>query len=70
MFLFVSLAPLWRRVFVVKILSVNRFLDAHKDNWQRLENLLDMMKLTGIRGLSRMEVREFGDLYRRAAAKA
>jgi len=53
---------------VVKILVVNRFLDAHKDNWQRLEDLLDMMKLTGIRALSRVEVREFGELYRRAAA--
>jgi uncharacterized membrane protein SpoIIM required for sporulation len=47
---------------------VNRFLDAHKDNWRRLEGLLDMMKLTGIRALSRVEVREFGELYRRAAA--
>src|SRR5438309_11996327 len=27
-----------------------------------------MMKGTGLRGLSRMEVREFGELYRRAAA--
>ncbi|MFL6374978.1 MAG: stage II sporulation protein M [Pyrinomonadaceae bacterium] len=47
---------------------MNRFLDTHKDNWQRLEDLLEMMKLTGFRGLSRMEVREFGELYRRAAA--
>src|SRR3954454_928776 len=47
---------------------MNRFLDDHKDNWRRLEDLLDMMKITGIRGLSRMEVREFGELYRRAAA--
>lgn len=47
---------------------MNRFLDTHKDNWRRLEDLLDMMKLTGIRGLSRVEVREFGELYRRAAS--
>ena len=47
---------------------MNRFLDAHKDNWRRLEDLLDMMKVTGIRALSRVEVREFGELYRRAAA--
>jgi len=47
---------------------VNRFLDQKKDNWQRLEDLLEMMKVSGIRALSRMEVREFGDLYRRAAA--
>ena len=52
----------------MKILLVNRFLDAHKDNWRRLEDLLDMMKVTGIRALSRVEVREFGELYRRAAA--
>jgi uncharacterized membrane protein SpoIIM required for sporulation len=56
------------RAFVVKILLVNRFLDDHKDNWRRLEDLLDMMKVTGIRALSRIEVREFGELYRRAAA--
>jgi uncharacterized membrane protein SpoIIM required for sporulation len=47
---------------------VNRFLDQHKDNWRRLEDLLSMMSGTGLRGLSRMEVREFGELYRRAAA--
>lgn len=47
---------------------VNRFLDQHKDNWQRLEDLLSMMTGGGLRGLSKMEVREFGELYRRAAA--
>lgn len=47
---------------------MNRFLDQHKDNWQRLEDLLDMQSGKGLRGLSRMEVREFGDLYRRAAS--
>lgn len=47
---------------------MNRFLDQHKDNWQRLEHLLDMQSGKGLRGLSRMEVREFGDLYRRAAS--
>lgn len=47
---------------------VNRFLDQHKDNWQRLEDLLSMMSGTGLRGLSRIEVREFGELYRRAAS--
>jgi uncharacterized membrane protein SpoIIM required for sporulation len=48
--------------------NVNRFLRDEKDNWRRLEDLLEMMKGTGLRGLSRMEVREFGELYRRAAA--
>lgn len=47
---------------------MNRFLDQHKDNWRRLEDLLEMQKVSGLRGLSRMEVREFGELYRRAAA--
>lgn len=46
---------------------MNRFLDQHKDNWKRLEDLLEMQG-GGLRGLSRMEVREFGELYRRAAA--
>jgi uncharacterized membrane protein SpoIIM required for sporulation len=47
---------------------VNIFLKDEKDNWRRLEDLLGMMKGTGLRGLSRMEVREFGELYRRTAA--
>ncbi|MBK8302386.1 MAG: stage II sporulation protein M [Chloracidobacterium sp.] len=47
---------------------MNRFLDQNKDNWQRLEDLLSMHHGTGLRGLSRMEVREFGELYRRAAS--
>lgn len=47
---------------------MNRFIDENKDNWQRLENLLDIMGIASINGLSRAEVREFGELYRRAAA--
>ena len=47
---------------------INRFLDQKKDNWQRLEDLLSMQQGGSLRGLSRMEVREFGDLYRRAAS--
>src|SRR5689334_3491878 len=47
---------------------MNRFLKDEKDNWRRLEDLLDMMRGSGLRGLSRMEVREFGELYRRAAS--
>jgi uncharacterized membrane protein SpoIIM required for sporulation len=47
---------------------VKRFLDDRKDNWQRLEELLAMQQGIGLRGLSRMEVREFGELYRRAAS--
>src|SRR5438105_13136673 len=47
---------------------MNRFLDEHKDNWRRLEDLLEMLSGTRLRALSKMEVREFGELYRRAAA--
>src|SRR5438034_634540 len=47
---------------------MNRFIRNEKDNWQRLEDLLGMLRGTGLRGLSRMEVREFGELYRRAAS--
>ncbi len=47
---------------------MNRFLDDHKNNWQRLEDLLTMLSGSGLKGLSRVEVREFGELYRRAAS--
>lgn len=47
---------------------MSRFINERKDNWQKLEYLLSMLSGTSLRGLSRMEVREFGELYRRAAA--
>ena len=47
---------------------MNPFLEQKKDNWQRLEHLLSMQQGIGLRGLSKMEVREFGELYRRAAS--
>ena len=47
---------------------MNRFLSGHKNNWERLEDLLSMLTGNSLRELSRMEVREFGELYRRAAA--
>jgi uncharacterized membrane protein SpoIIM required for sporulation len=47
---------------------MNRFIDERKDNWQRLEDLLGLLHGTSLRGLSKVEVREFGELYRRAAA--
>lgn len=47
---------------------MNRFIDEKKDNWRRLEDLLGLLAGSSLRGLSRMEVREFGRLYRRAAA--
>jgi uncharacterized membrane protein SpoIIM required for sporulation len=47
---------------------MNRFIDERKDNWQRLEDLLGLLRGTSLKGLSKAEVREFGELYRRAAA--
>ncbi len=47
---------------------MNRFLEEKKDNWQRLEDLLTILSGSSLRSLSRVEVREFGELYRRAAA--
>lgn len=46
---------------------MNRFIIERKDNWQRLEGLLLILEVSGLSGLSRAEVREFGELYRRAA---
>ena len=47
---------------------MNRFIDERKDNWQRLEDLLGLLQGTSLKGLTKMEVREFGELYRRAAS--
>lgn len=46
---------------------MNRFVEEKKDNWQRLEDLLGLLGASSLRGLSRVEVREFGELYRRTA---
>lgn len=47
---------------------MNRFISERKNNWQRLEDLLSILEVSSLRGLSKMEVREFGELYRRAAS--
>src|SRR5262245_35279701 len=47
---------------------MNRFIDERKDNWQRLEDLLGLLQGTSLKNLTKMEVREFGELYRRAAS--
>src|ERR1700759_4377483 len=47
---------------------MNRFIDDRKNNWQRLEDLLTIAESATLRGLAKAEVREFGELYRRAAA--
>lgn len=46
---------------------MSRFTDDRKNNWERLEDLLSILDASSLRGLSKMEVREFGELYRRAA---
>ena len=46
---------------------MNRFITERKDNWERLEDLLSILETSPLRGLPRAEVREFGELYRRAA---
>lgn len=46
---------------------MSRFINDRKNNWERLEDLLSMIEGASLRGLSRAEVREFGELYRRAA---
>ncbi len=47
---------------------MSRFINERKSNWKRLEELLAKTDgVTGLRGLPRAEVRELGDLYRRAA---
>lgn len=47
---------------------IDRFLEQKKGNWQRLEDLLGMLRGNSLRKLTKLEVREFGELYRRAAA--
>jgi uncharacterized membrane protein SpoIIM required for sporulation len=47
---------------------MSRFVNERKNNWQRLEDLLSIVESSPLRGLSKAEVREFGELYRRAAA--
>jgi uncharacterized membrane protein SpoIIM required for sporulation len=47
---------------------MSRFINERKDNWQRLEDLLSLVRGSSLRGLSKIEVREFGELYRRTAS--
>jgi uncharacterized membrane protein SpoIIM required for sporulation len=47
---------------------MSRFINERKNNWERLENLLTLADAGTLRGLSKAEVREFGELYRRAAS--
>lgn len=46
---------------------MSKFIAERKNNWQRLEELLENLQGNSLRKLTRAEVREFGELYRRAA---
>jgi uncharacterized membrane protein SpoIIM required for sporulation len=47
---------------------MSRFVNERQSNWKRLEELLGKTEgVSGLRGLPRAEVRELGELYRRAA---
>src|ERR1700692_657582 len=46
----------------------DRFIDQHKTNWQRLEELLKVLDNSSLRRLHREEVRELGRIYRRTAS--
>jgi uncharacterized membrane protein SpoIIM required for sporulation len=47
---------------------MSRFIDERKNNWQKLEGLLEILETSPLRGLPRAQVRELGELYRRAAS--
>jgi uncharacterized membrane protein SpoIIM required for sporulation len=46
----------------------NKFIDNHKNAWQRLEDLLALLDSKSLRRLHREEVRELGRIYRRTAS--
>src|SRR3954454_16858347 len=46
----------------------DRFITERKNNWERLEELLDSLDRSSIRRLHREEVRELGRSYRRTAS--
>ena len=46
----------------------DRFITERKNNWERLEQLLDSLDRSSLRRLHREEVRELGRSYRRAAS--
>jgi uncharacterized membrane protein SpoIIM required for sporulation len=47
---------------------MSRFVNERKNNWQQLEGLLEILETSPLRGLPRAQVRELGELYRRAAS--
>ena len=49
-------------------MSNDRFIETHKNAWQRLEDLLKLLDASSLRRLHREEVRELGRIYRRTAS--
>jgi uncharacterized membrane protein SpoIIM required for sporulation len=46
----------------------DRFIEQHKTDWERLEDLLRLLDSSSLRRLHREEVRELGRIYRRTAS--
>ena len=46
----------------------NLWIDLRKNNWNRLDALLRQVETQGVKSLPHTELREFGLLYRQAAA--
>ncbi|HLN99362.1 MAG TPA: stage II sporulation protein M [Pyrinomonadaceae bacterium] len=49
-------------------MATDRFIEKHKNAWQRLEDLLKLLDGSSLRRLHREEVRELGRIYRRTAS--
>jgi len=49
-------------------MSHDRFIEQHKTDWERLEDLLKLLDTSSLRRLHREEVRELGRIYRRTAS--
>jgi len=49
-------------------MPVDRFITERKNNWQRLEDLLALLRHASLRRLRREEVRELGRIYRRTSS--
>jgi uncharacterized membrane protein SpoIIM required for sporulation len=52
----------------LQIVPIDRFINQHKNAWQRLEELLKLLEGASLRRLRREEVRELGRIYRRTAS--
>jgi uncharacterized membrane protein SpoIIM required for sporulation len=50
------------------VVPTDRFINQRKNNWQRLEDLLQLLDSASLRRLGREEVRELGRIYRRTAS--